>query len=61
MEKCGNLVFQPLCWLSDCRVFQINSIRMAINYALNTEDTVADWGSDMLLRIQSQASARILE
>ena len=44
----------------DVLVLQINCVRAAINLAIGSEDTVADWGQDAILKIQAIAKRKIL-
>ncbi len=53
----------PVVSLDFLSVFslQINSVRMAINLAIGNESTVTDWGQDAVLRIQTDARAKLLQ
>ncbi|XP_041351970.1 ATP-dependent RNA helicase TDRD9-like [Gigantopelta aegis] len=42
-------------------ISKINGIRMAINIAIGTRDTVAAWSSDAVVRIQNSACTKLLE
>ncbi|CAL1534991.1 unnamed protein product [Lymnaea stagnalis] len=41
-------------------IAMINEVRMAINIALGTEDSIAGWGEDFIMRIQEKAREKLL-
>ena len=41
--------------------FQINGVRMAINFAIGSESAVASWGPDAVYKIQDKARRKLME
>jgi len=39
---------------------QINGVRIAINIAVGSENSVADWGPDAVIKIQTAARDKLL-
>lgn len=54
-KKKNDLFFFAFSWV------QINGVRMAINIAIGSEDTVASWAPDAVYRIQESARRKLLE